>query len=175
MRERLAVALRALPDHSVGDQIGDHRPPPPLLALVHVGKVYLNDRLPERLERVVNRVAVVRPRTWIDDQRVGVVVGVVDPLDELALAVRLTAANAHPELLSPFVDPCLELVQADPAVQRVIASADDVEVDSVQDEDLHGGSVFELTEPDFSLAARSVVRARAAPHPPAVPRLRGPR
>ena len=92
--ERLAVAVGPLADHAVRGEVGDHRVAPPLLALVDVREVHLDDRDLEDVERVVDRVAVVRPRARVDDQPVGVAVGVVDPVDVLALVVRLLAAGA---------------------------------------------------------------------------------
>src|SRR5580765_3025467 len=59
MRERLAVALRALAEHAVRDDVGEHRVTAPLLALLDVRQVHLHDRPTEELERVADRVAVV--------------------------------------------------------------------------------------------------------------------
>src|SRR5581483_5461235 len=84
-----------------------------------------------------DRVAVVAPRAGIDDHAVGVVVRVVDPADVLALAVRLPAARGHAGGVGPVVDPPLQLVEAEPAVELRVASPEHVEVRAVQDDDLH--------------------------------------
>ena len=72
----------------------------------------------EQLERVVDRPRVVRPGAGVDDDAVVVVVGVVAPLDELALAVRLAALHGQLELAAPVVDAALELGDREAAVER---------------------------------------------------------
>src|SRR5438045_1198270 len=99
--------------------------------------VHLDDRDGERLERVVDRPGVVRPRAGVDDHPVGVVVRVVAPLDELALAVRLPALHRELELACPAVDAALELGDAEAAVHRWVAAPEHVQVDAVQDDDPH--------------------------------------
>src|SRR5262249_47026254 len=83
------------------------------------------------------RVAVVAPRARVHDHAVDVVVRVVDPVDELALVVRLPAASVQVELVRPRIDAALELVQAQAAVDPRVAPAERVEVRAVEDEDLH--------------------------------------
>ena len=69
MLEGHLVAVRSEADEARGDEVGDDRLPPPLLPLVDVGQVHLDDRDRERLERVVDRPRVVRERAGVDDDR----------------------------------------------------------------------------------------------------------
>ena len=163
--ERLAVAVGALADHAVRDEVGDHRGAAPLLALVDVRQVHLDDRHVEDLERVVDRVAVVRPGAGVDDQAVGVAVGVVDP----ARCTRPRCSSAGSgrrasSSLRPLVDLRLELVQARARRRRPGRGAP---------------SMSRLTpfRTRICIAAestRSAARARAAPRRPAAPRRTGP-
>src|SRR4029079_5691693 len=69
--EGLAVAVGPLADHALGHDVGEHRVPPPLLTLLDVRQVDLDDGNAEDLERVPDRVAVVAPRAGIDDHAAG--------------------------------------------------------------------------------------------------------
>src|SRR5205085_6991281 len=124
-------------DEAGGHEVGNDRVSPPLLPLVDVREVHLDDRNGERLERVVDRPGVMRPRGGIDDDPVDRVVGVVAPFDELPLVVRLAALHRELELASPLVDAALELGDRNAAVELGIAPPDHVQVDPVQDENPH--------------------------------------
>src|SRR5947209_7293299 len=137
MLKRQLVPVGALTDETRGDQVGDDRFLAPLLALVDVGQVYLDDRDRERLECVMDRPRVVRPGRGIDDDRVDGVVRVVAPLDELALAVRLAALDGQLEVAGPVVHPALELRDRQAAVELRVTAAEEVEVDAVEDEHPH--------------------------------------
>src|SRR5215211_6076241 len=91
--KRLPVAIGAPADDALGDHVFDDRVAPPLLSLLDVREVNLDDGHLEQLEGVPDRVAVVRPRSRVDDDGVGPVARVVAPLDVLALVVRLKAAD----------------------------------------------------------------------------------
>src|SRR5205823_11397097 len=106
--EGLAVAVGALADDPLRCELRDHRVPPPLLALVDVREMDLDDRHLDELDGVADRIAVVRPCAGIDDHPVDVVQRVVAPLDVLTLAVRLPAPDAQAELVRPAVDAGLE-------------------------------------------------------------------
>ena len=69
---------------------------PPLLPLLDVGEMHLDDGDGEQLRRVVDSPGVVRPRPGVDDDAVGPVERVVTPVDELAFVVRLPAAHGEP-------------------------------------------------------------------------------
>src|SRR6266516_4337641 len=137
MLERQLVPVRAVADEARGDEIGDNGVLSPLLPLVDVREVHLDDRDRERLECVVDRPRVVRPRRGVDDDAVDGVVRVVAPLGELTLVVRLAALDGQLELPRPLVDAALELGDRQPAVHLRIATAEHVEVDAVQDGDPH--------------------------------------
>src|SRR4051794_12958966 len=165
MFEGHLVAVGAMADEASGDEIGDDRLAPPLLPLVDVGQVHLDDRDRERLERIMDRPRVVRPGGGIDDDRVDGVVRVVAPLDELALVVRLAAQDGELELPRPLVDPALELGDRQPSVQPRVAAAEDVQIDAVEDEHPHAPGRLRLPPGGAGLrrrlttpAARSVTR-----------------
>ena len=69
-----AVAVGAVPDEARGDEVGDDRRAPPLLPLVDIREVHLDDWDVEELERVVDRPGVMRPRAGVDDYPVDGVV-----------------------------------------------------------------------------------------------------
>ena len=104
--------------------------------------MHLDDRAGERLERVVDRPAVVRPRAGVDDEGVGVVERRVEELDVLALVVRLPAAHLEAELARPRVDLRLEVLQRAVAVLRRVAPSEQVEVDAVEHVDAHGAGCY---------------------------------
>src|SRR5439155_22963676 len=129
--ERLPVALGALADHAFRDDVRDHGHAPPLLALLDIREVHLDDRKLEQLERVANRIAVVRPRAGIDDDAVRPVARVVAPVDELSLAARLQTPNRAFELAAPPVNLRFELVQPEPSVESRLAIRERVQIDAV--------------------------------------------
>src|SRR6185312_5882964 len=137
MFEGHLVAVGAMADEARGDEVGDDRLAPPLLPLVDVGQVHLDDRDRERLERVVDRPRVVRPGGGIDDDRVDGVVRVMAPLDELALVVRLAALHGQLERTRPLVDAALELRDREASVELRVATAEDVQIDAVEHEHPH--------------------------------------
>ena len=139
--ERFAVAVRPLARDPLRRQVADHRRPPPFLALLDVREVHLDDGHPEELDRVADRVAVVRPRAGVEDDAVRPVERVVAPVDELALVVRLPAARRALVLVRPRVDAALELGEREAAVVVGVAPVEHVEVDAVQDCDPHGATL----------------------------------
>src|SRR5579871_3112085 len=132
-----AVAVGAVTDEAGGDEVGKNGRTAPFLALVDVREVHLDERDLEELERVVDRPLVVRPRAGVDDDAVDGVVRVVAPLDELPLVVRLPALHGQLSLTRPLVDPALELGDRQAAVQLGVATAEHVEIDTVEDEHSH--------------------------------------
>ena len=114
--------------------------------------MHLDHRHREQLDGVPDRVAVVRPRGRVEDDAVGSVERLVAPVDVLALAVRLPAADPQVELLRPLVDLRLELLQPEPAVQLRIAPPEHVEVDTVEHVDAHAVTLPEISA---SSAART--------------------
>src|SRR3954453_910791 len=137
MLEGHLVAVGAVSDEARGYAAGADRLPPPLLPLVDVGEVDLDDRDRERLERIVDRPRIVRPRGGVDDDRGDGVVRVVAPLDELALVVRLAALDGELERPRPLVDAALELRDRQAPVELRVTAAQDVQIDSVEHQDSH--------------------------------------
>ena len=131
------VAVGALPEDSLGRERRDHRVAPPVLALLDVREVHLDERHLEELERVVDGVRVVRPRARVGDHALRPLERLVAPLDVLALVVRLAAAGGRAELPRPGVDPRLQLGEGQAAVHRRVATVEDVEIHAVEDEDAH--------------------------------------
>src|SRR5688572_1471256 len=112
---------------------------PLLLALFGVREMHLDDRPRKDLERVADRVAVVRPRARVHDHPLGPLERVVAEVDVLALAVRLPAARRVADVLRPGIDLLLELAQRETAVERGVSALEDVEVDPVENVDAHPG------------------------------------
>src|SRR5439155_14649064 len=139
--ERLAVAVRALSDDALRGEVCDHGLAAPLLALVDVREVDLDERDGQQLERVPDRIRVVRPGPRVRDDAVGPVERVVAPLDVFALVVRLPAAYVAAELGGPLVDPRLEVAERDAAVELRVAPPEHVEIDPVEHDDLHAGTL----------------------------------
>ena len=77
------------------------------------------------------------PGAGIHDDPVRPVERVVAPVDVFAFVIRLPATDMAAERGSPLVDAGLELRKGHTAVERRVASCQDVEVRSVQDDDLH--------------------------------------
>src|SRR5436190_5961397 len=88
-----------------------------------------------QLQRVANRVAVVRPRARVDDRPVGDLAQAVEALYELTLVVGLKERRLETELASVLLDLELELGKGDRTVVLRRALAEPVEVDPVQDLD----------------------------------------
>ena len=102
--ERLAVAVGALARDARDAQLADHRLAPPRLARVDVGQVDLDRRQAGELERVADRVRVVRPGARVEHHPVGEPVEPVQVLDELALVVGLEERASEPELVGGVGD-----------------------------------------------------------------------
>ena len=133
--------------------------PAPLLALVDVRQVHLDERDGERLERVVDRPRVVRPGPGIDDQAVGRPERLVEEADVLALVVRLPAAHLEIELARPRVDLRLQILDRLVAVDRLVAPTEQVEVDPVEDVDAHAATLVGRSRLSSAGLRRSSARA----------------
>src|SRR5581483_10241967 len=166
----LTVAGGAFAADSMRHERRDDGVATPLLALLDVRQMHLDERHVEDLERIVDRVAVMRPRSRVEDDAVDVAVGVVDPADVLALAVRLSAADGQRELLRPLVDLRLELVQAEAAVDLGVPPSEHVEVHAVQDEDLHRLTLTRAQAINRSSSRRTSSADRSSTRGPPSPR-----
>jgi hypothetical protein len=69
-----------------------------LLACVDVGQVDLDRRQTGQLERIADRVRVVRPRSGVQNDPVGEPFESVQVLDELPLVIGVEEARLDPEL-----------------------------------------------------------------------------
>ena len=129
--ECLAVAVEPLPLDAPDAQLPDHGMAAPLLALVDRRQVNLDRRDGRELERVADRVGVVRPRTRVEQQAVGPLGGDVQALAELALVVCLPEGGVELQLARELLDPHLELGEREVAVVLGVAASDLVEVHAV--------------------------------------------
>src|SRR5438093_3253029 len=125
--------------------------------------MHLDDWTGKEVDRVPDRIAVVRPRARVDDERVDVVHGLVTPVDVFALAVGLAAAHTEAELARPRVDARLELLDRLAAVELRIAAADDVQVHAVEDVHTHAATLVLYTETSDSSARRTSSAGRSTP------------
>jgi hypothetical protein len=103
--------------------------------------VHLDDRPASELERVADRIAVVRPGAGVDDEAVGGLPQLLAPVDVLALAVRLAAENVAAELAAPFADLLFEVAEGESTVDSGIPSLEQVEVHAIEDADQHSESL----------------------------------
>jgi hypothetical protein len=122
--------------------VGRHeRAVPELLALVHVGEVDLDERGSELGARVADGDGVVGPGGGVEDHRVAVVGGLVEPLEHLALVVRLAEVHVEAQFRAGRDAERLEVGEGLGAVDRRFALAEPVEVRAVQDQGLHAVSL----------------------------------
>ena len=98
-----------------------------------VREVHLGDGRLDDLERVTQRVAVVRPGAGVDDHRPGALDGdAVELLHHLALEVGLERQDGEAAALGVPGDLALELAQRERAVVRRVAASEHVQIDAVQ-------------------------------------------
>src|SRR6185312_10021862 len=127
---RRAVAGSAEPcDHRGGDR-RHVRAVVDGLARVDVAQMQLDQRSFEHFQRVEHRDRRERPRRGVDDDRRGAVDRLVDPSDELRLAVGLTELERCRAGLAPALR--LDLGERRRAVDRGLAGAEAIEVRPVQ-------------------------------------------
>src|SRR5262245_45461865 len=128
----LAVALGALAHDALRREVGDHRIAPPVLPLVDVGEVNLDDGHLQDLDSVADRKAVVGPGGGVEDDTLGDLGHLVEPVDVAPFAVRLAAADVEVELVAPGVDLRFELPQGKATVDLWVTPAEDIQVHPVQ-------------------------------------------
>ena len=112
----------------------------PRLARGDVGHVDLEHRERHRLDRVVQRHAVLRQRGRIEQRAVERVDALVQLVDEHALVVRLQRLELDAALVSEAMQPLVDLRQGRRAVDVRLAAAEQVQVGAVQDQEFHGSS-----------------------------------
>src|SRR2546430_1813861 len=80
---------------SGADEIRDHGTTAPFLSGLDVREVYLDHGHARDLERIPDRVAVVGPGARIQDQPVGELGSLMQPLDVLVFGVRVKEGRLH--------------------------------------------------------------------------------
>src|ERR1035437_8602978 len=89
----------------------------------------LNRREAGQLERVANRVGVMRPRAGVEHEAVGEPLDAVQALDELAFVVGAEERRHEPELVRDGADPQLQLIDRERPVLSWVTATELVEVD----------------------------------------------
>src|SRR3954467_2288727 len=98
-------------------------------------EVDLDGGQPGDLQRVADRVGVVRPRARVEHDRVAEALKPVQVLDELALGIGLEEAHVEAEVAREALDAHLELGVGQRAVVLARSAAELVAVDAVHDLD----------------------------------------
>src|SRR5688572_28905817 len=111
------------------------------LTRMDVRHVQLHDRHCQHRERIAQTVTVVSPGARVDQNGIYVFAeALLDPFAHCAFVVGLKASNLATEFLAECQQPRVNLRQRGPAVLGGLALAEHVEVDAVENEDLHGAS-----------------------------------
>src|SRR5471032_2786551 len=97
--------------------------------------MHLDDRQSRRSQRVQNGDRAVRIGAGVDDDSVGALPRLVDPVDEQALVVGLTKLDRHRERLGALQTSLLDVGQGLVAIDLRLAQAEQVEIRSVEDQD----------------------------------------
>ena len=124
------IPAPAVAHDAVADDRLDDRDMAPRLARHDVADVDLHDRALGAQQRVVERPGVVGQGAGVDDD--GVVVALLDAVDERALVVRLQAASAWPRLAGMVGGRALHLGQRGRAVDLRLALAEAAQVGAVE-------------------------------------------
>src|SRR5436190_13878366 len=147
------------PNDAAATHPGGHRHMAELLAGVDVRHVHLDHGQTARLDRVAERLGVVRQRTEVRDAgRVAVVLRGEEPADELAFAVRVAPTGHVPDPARVFVDPAHDLLDRLPAVALGVAPAERAEVRPEQVQDLHRPPISSRTARTVASGTSSTTR-----------------
>src|SRR5262249_3554665 len=144
---------------------GDHGVMAPFLPGVDVGHVHLDDRACQDGKSIADTVAVVGPRARVDQDAVDlVVVGLVNALAHLGLAVGLERSQLDAELPGERLELLVDLTERDRSVQLRIALSEHVEVDAVKPQELLHGFSYSMststTRPVFAASTSASVTRR---------------
>src|SRR5262249_29881825 len=104
------------------------------LAPIDVGEMDLDDRQLGGGKRVHERDRGVRVGAGIEDDAVGGLPRLVDPIDKLALVVRLPAVELEAQLGGTLEAGLLDVGERLPAVDLRLAQAQEIEIGSIEDE-----------------------------------------
>lgn len=105
------------------------------LALEDVGKVDLDHRQVGAAQRVVDRDRGMGIGAGIDDDAGRAAARLLDPVDELALVIRLAEVDGEAQQSGPLVAGFLDIAQGFAAIESRLAHAEQVEVGAVEDKD----------------------------------------
>src|SRR3982074_1389657 len=106
----------------------------------------------------------MRERSRVDDDRVAGRALFFDPVDQLALVVRLQACQHEVELAGTFVEQRFQIGKGLGAVDLRLAPAERPKVGAIEHEDLHSGSTSTSAasttsgSTDWPYAARPISR-----------------
>ncbi len=107
------------------------------LARVHVAQVHLGERNLHREQGVAQGDARVREAGGVEDDEGHVPGrGLVDELDQLRLRVALVGGEVVAGLGGQLAHPFVDLVERDLAVQARLAQAEQVQVRTIQQQDV---------------------------------------
>jgi hypothetical protein len=120
------------------DNFGKHRLVAKLFTRVDIAHVQLDDGAGQHGQRIANAVAVVRPRTGVDQHRVGLVKKrFMNAVAHGAFVVGLKVLDAGAQLGAQLDQAGVDLVQRDGAVLRGVAFAKHIVVNTVEHDDFH--------------------------------------
>ena len=132
------------------------------LARVHVGQVHLDERDLHREQRVAQRDAGVRETRGIEDDEGDVARRrLVDPADQLGLGVALEGGEPVPGLGGELRHPLVDLLQGHVPVQPGLAHAQQVQVRTVEQQQVgHGPPQDAVRWREFSANCRQMATIR---------------
>jgi hypothetical protein len=105
---------------------------------VHVGKVDLHDRHLDRGDRVAEGDRVVGERARVeDDAGEPLALRGLEPVDQLALVIRLPALDRVAAATRMIAEHAVDLRERDLAVHPGLAGAEQIQVGAVQHENFH--------------------------------------
>ena len=130
--KRQLVALRPEPEDAAIRREADIGMMPEALAPEDVGQMHLDDRHVGGLERVVDGDRGMGQRAGVEDDAVGRLARLLDPVDELAFVVGLAEIDRQVERLRARQAALLDIGQRVIAIGRRLAHAEQVQIGSVK-------------------------------------------
>jgi hypothetical protein len=119
------------------DDTGEHRMVPERLPRMNVGHVQFDDPTGQDRERVADAVAVVCPRTGVDQHGVPTLfISAMDTLTHRRFAVRLKRIDLHTQFLAQRLQPGIDVGERNRSVLRRVALAEHVVIDAMKHQDV---------------------------------------
>src|SRR5579875_233341 len=137
--ERQQIALGSEAADHTGRGATHQRTVPESLAAVNVGQVHLDDRQLGRKQGVENRDRGGGVAGGIDDDAVGVLARLLDPLDELAFLIRLPEIDRETEHRAALHARLLDIGERVAAIGFGLAHAEEVEIRTVKNQNRRAG------------------------------------